>query len=100
MPRRPLVALSMTGLAVGLGRSTADHQRVPAPRGSYADGYRAGREGAFSGFDGGWAYGKPYIVTLRRGPPGITYRFARRWPVQPGVEYRACARTVCSRPAR
>ena len=77
-----------------------DRSHAGAPRGNYANGYRAGREDAFSGFDGGWAYGKPYIVTLRRGPPGVTYRFARRWPVELGREYRVCGATICSRPAR
>ena len=82
--------------AFTLGRASVHHRRPPATAGSFA----AGREAAFSGFDGGWAYGTPYIVTLRRGGPGITYRFARRWTMLPGVEYRICGRGICSRGGR
>jgi hypothetical protein len=78
-----------------LGRETADRPSSPPLRGSYA----AGREAAFEGFDGGWDYGAPYIVTLERGGPGITYRFARRWPMRSGVEYRICRREICTRGA-
>lgn len=84
------VVIAVAGGAFLLGRATA-------PPGSY----RAGREDAFSGFDGGWVIGDPYIVTLGHGGPGITYRFARRWPVLPGREYRICDQDIiCSRPAR
>ena len=61
--------------------------------------YQAGRDDAFSGFDGGWALGAPYAVTLKRGGNGITYAFARRWALEPGFDYRACGHAVCSRPA-
>ncbi|MDQ1512689.1 MAG: hypothetical protein QOC59_531, partial [Microbacteriaceae bacterium] len=66
---------------------------------SFGAGYRAGREAAFSGFDGGWSLGAPYIVTLRRGGSGITYIFARRTPMMPGVEYRLCGRGAVCRAA-
>jgi hypothetical protein len=75
-----VVAAGLVG-AFFMGRSTV-HRHTPPPRpGSYDAGYRAGREDAFSGFDGGWAFGVPYIVTLRKGPPGVTYQFARRVPL-------------------
>jgi hypothetical protein len=104
MGRRVLVALLVVAIATGAflaGRSSVDRpgkaaaasERLPAS-------YRAGREDAFSGFDGGWAYTTPYIVTLTRAGPGITYRFARRWPMLPDIEYRACGGGVCERPAR
>jgi hypothetical protein len=95
--RVALASIVMAGAFVGAffgGRASVDSN------GSAARAYLAGREDAFSGFDGGWSYGRPYIVTLRRGGPGITYRFARRWPMLPGLEYRACRRIVCSRSAR
>src|SRR4051812_15486178 len=95
---RLLLALVVVAVGAGcfaLGRSTA-HRRAarPAP-GSFAAGVRAGREAAFSGFDGGWAYGEPYIVTLRRGGQGITYSFDRRRPVLPGFDYRLCGKAIC-----
>jgi hypothetical protein len=37
---------------------------------------------------------------LGRGGRGITYRFARRWPIQPGVAYRACGHSLCRRAIR
>ena len=102
MTRRARVMLAVAILAVAaggivVGRATAPDRGAAAPRpGTFDAGYRAGREDAFSGFDGGWALGQPYIVTLRRGPPGVTYRFARRWFMAPGIAYRVCGRSVCS----
>ena len=96
--RALVFVLLVTGVGAGAyraGRASAD--RPPAVSGSFAAGYRAGREDAFSGFDGGWSYGTPYIVTLRRGGSGVTYRFARRWPMLPRRTYRTCGRGVCSR---
>jgi hypothetical protein len=102
MVRWLLVALVLAGVAVGaffLGRGSVDRAPAPAASGSFADGYRSGREDAFSGFDGGWAFDTPYIVTLRHAGGGITYRFARRWTMERGVEYRVCGHSVCtSRP--
>jgi hypothetical protein len=94
-----LLACVATG-AFFAGRGSVDRRTRPGRAGSFAAGYASGREDAFSGFDGGWAFGAPYIVTLRRGGPGITYRFARRWPMAPGVEYRVCGRAICRRKAR
>ena len=101
-----LIALAIAGAAVAFAAGRSTHSSSPATHavpiepGGYADGYHAGREAAFSGFDGGWAVGDPYIVVLRRGPSGITYKFARRWPLLPGREYRSCRQDViCSRPA-
>jgi hypothetical protein len=102
MRRWLLAALVVVGVAIGaffIGRGSVD--RTPAApvvgSGSFADGYRSGREAAFSGFDGGWSFDTPYIVTLKRAGSGITYRFERRWTMEPGVEYRACGHTVCTR---
>lgn len=87
------VALAIAGGAFLFGRATATQSTPPG-------GYYAGREDAFSGFDGGWVLGDPYIVTLRHGGPGVTYQFARRWPLLPGREYRICDQDIiCSRPA-
>jgi hypothetical protein len=98
-PRRGRLLVALAIVAVGVvgfvaGRGSVD--RHPEPRHS-ASGYAAGREAAFAGYDGGWSYDMPYIVTLRRGGPGVTYRFARRWPMRSGVAYRVCGRVVCER---
>ena len=98
MRRSALPLLALLVLAVGLGAFFAG--RGTAHDGDrYRAGYLAGREDAFGSFDGGWGYGEPYVVVLRRGSPEITYAVAERWPMRPGVEYRACGRAVCSRPA-
>ena len=75
----------------GGGSKGARTNHPPAVTGSYA----AGREAAFNGFDGGWSYGQPYIVVLKRGGPGVTYQFASRRPVVPGFDYQLCGKTVC-----
>ena len=98
--RALLVVLVIAGVGAGayhLGRASVEESRPRVSHGSFTDGYHAGRESAFSGFDGGWSYGEPYIVTLRRGGPGITYRFARRWPMLPGHTYRTCGPGICTR---
>jgi hypothetical protein len=90
-----LLVLAVGAAAFFAGRESADPAPAPARPGTYA----AGRAAAFTGFDGGWDYGAPYIVTLKRGGPGITYQFARRLPMRPGLEYRVCGDDVCSRAA-
>ena len=87
-----VVLVAVAAGAFAAGRGTA-HKRRVVVSGSYA----AGREAAFNGFDGGWSYDLPYIVVLKRGGPGITYRFASRRPMRPGVAYRRCGRTICTR---
>ena len=100
---RPLLALVVVAVGAGAffaGRASVDRKAPGPAHGSFASGLRAGREAAFSGFDGGWGYDEPYIVTLRRGGAGVTYRFASRRPLRPGVEYRMCGKAVCVRRAR
>jgi hypothetical protein len=92
-----LVAVGAGAFFAGRG-SVHRHAARPAP-GTFAAGERAGREAAFSGFDGGWSYGEPYIVVLRRGGSGVTYRFASRRPLLAGFEYRRCKDGVCARRA-
>lgn len=101
-----LIAVALVGAGVGFAAGRFTHPSSPAKTtvrtepGRYSDGYHAGREAAFQGFDGGWGLGEPYIVVLRRGPSGTTYRFAHRWAVLPGREYRSCPEDViCIRAA-
>jgi hypothetical protein len=87
----------IAALAVAVGAFFGGRASVDRPK-PHPGSYNAGYEDAFSGFDGGWVFGTPYIVTLRKGGSGITYRFARRWVMEPGVDYRACAgQVVCAR---
>lgn len=75
-----VLAVVLAG-AFGAGRLSAGGARHATAGDSYNAGYLAGREAAFAGYDGGWAYGAPYVITLRRGGPGITYRIASRMPL-------------------
>jgi hypothetical protein len=100
---RAFLALVVVAVGAGAffaGRASVDRKAAEPAHASFASGVRAGREAAFSGYDGGWGYREPYIVTLRRGGPGVTYRFDSRRLLLPGLEYRLCGKAVCVRRAR
>jgi hypothetical protein len=75
------LALIALAAAFAVGRMSVGGSKPPTAGASYKAGYLAGREAAFAGYDGGWAYGVPYVITLQRGGPGVTYRIASRKPV-------------------
>ena len=73
----------------GLGDGVADGRELQATlalrggarqraRAAYRDGYAAGANDVFGGFDGGWRLGTPYVVTLAPGTGASTYRIAAR----------------------
>jgi hypothetical protein len=64
-------------LAESSGSAPGDRTRV---RDAFNDGYRAGANGVFSGYDGGWSLGRPYVIVLARGANGVTYRITARTP--------------------
>jgi hypothetical protein len=73
------------GRAQGLQEGQAIAATAPLPPGprarakaAFVAGYRAGANAAFSGYDGGWSLGQPYVVVLTRGANGVTYRIAAR----------------------
>ncbi|MGZ4179137.1 MAG: hypothetical protein ACXVUL_00395 [Solirubrobacteraceae bacterium] len=70
--------------AFAVGRLSVGSPKAPTAGTAYHAGYLAGREAAFAGYDGGWAYGVPYVITLQRGGPGITYRIVTRKPLTAG----------------
>jgi hypothetical protein len=89
------------------GRAAQETRLLPpaarrAAGAAFADGYRAGADDVFAGYDGGWSYAVPYVITLARGPAGITYRFASRTPLRAGVDYRLCPNSfrLCEEPHR
>jgi hypothetical protein len=53
-------------------------QVPPGARAAFDDGYAAGANDVFAGYDGGWDFDRPYVITLKRGDNGITYRIASR----------------------
>jgi hypothetical protein len=45
---------------------------------AFSQGYAAGANDVFGGYDGGWPLDATYIITLAPGKNGITYRIASR----------------------
>ncbi len=92
------------GMAEGReeGRALQAGAEVPADalqpvRDAFTAGYAAGTEDVFTGYDGGWAIGRPYVVTLARAPSPVTYRIDSRTPMQSGIAYFLCpdGQTLC-----
>jgi hypothetical protein len=89
------------GRAAGLAEGRA--LGVPgASRDAFRSGYVAGANDAFSGYDGGWSFGQPYLVTLAHPDGPIGYRITSRVEMASHVDYYLCpdGRTVCQRPHR
>jgi hypothetical protein len=75
----------LAGRAEGLqeGQAVAATAGLPSgardrAKAAFDAGYRAGANAAFSGYDGGWSLGQPYVIVLARGANGVTYRIAAR----------------------
>jgi hypothetical protein len=89
------------GRALELGRTLPAGERQ-AVEAAFREGYAAGALDVFGGYDGGWALGAPYAVTLAPGKGGITYRIGNRVPMQPGIAYFLCpdGHGVCQAPRK
>ena len=57
---------------------------------AFDEGYAAGANDVFAGYDGGWAQSTPYVVTVRRTQGDIGYRIASRALYEDGVAYFPC----------
>jgi hypothetical protein len=92
MWRVVLVALLVV-TAAAIGRSTAPEndreagvregralQQPAQARDAFRAGYQAGANDVFGGYDGGWDYDRPYVITLKKGSDGVTYTIATRKP--------------------
>ena len=68
-----------------------------AVRDAFDEGYVAGANDAFAGYDGGWTMAVPYVVTLTGGSGQIVYRIDTRTPVAAHTNYYLCAggREIC-----
>ena len=85
------------------GRILQEGASVPptlrkAVRASFRDGYTAGANDAFAGYDGGWTMGQPYVVVLEPGQGQIAYRIKTRTPFEAGVNYYLCGHALCHHP--
>lgn len=96
------------GLRVGeaqgreLGRALQAGSELPASEkhvahAAFRSGYAAGANDVFAGYDGGWTFNAPWVITLQPGDSRIEYRIRDRTPVQPGIAYFLCpdGRTLC-----
>ena len=82
-------------LGVREGRALQEGAALPADarrpvKDAFDAGYVAGVNDVFSGYDGGWLTGVPYVITLVRGDAAVTYRIASRAEVRDGVRYALC----------
>jgi hypothetical protein len=77
------------------GRAIQEGAQLPATsrqpvHDAFNDGYAAGTNDAFAGYDGGWALSVPYVVSLEGGSGKIAYRISTRTVVEPNVNYYLC----------
>src|SRR3954447_3247809 len=87
------------------GRAEQEVHGLPAGtaaaiRRAFSDGYAAGANDAFAGYDGGWSVGVPYVVTIALAKGDVVYRIASRERIEPGVAYYLCPSRhgLCSKP--
>jgi hypothetical protein len=84
------------------GRALQAGSELPArarkvAHGAFRSGYAAGANDVFAGYDGGWTFSAPWIITLEHGDSGIDYRIRDRTPLERGIAYFLCpdGRTLC-----
>jgi hypothetical protein len=89
------------GRALELGASVPPGMRE-AVQAAFDNGYTAGTNDAFAGYDGGWILSAPYVITLGKGSGKITDRISSRTLLEPNVEYYLCAdrHSLCQQPRR
>jgi len=89
------------GRALQLTEALPEGTRDTA-RAAFDNGYTAGANDAFGGYDGGWYVSRPYLVTLVKGAGPITYDIGSRTLLHGGVDYYLCPHTytICQRPHR
>ena len=72
------------GLREGRAQGVQEGRALQIPAGgrrAFRAGYVAGANDVFGGFDGGWTFRSPYVITLGHGSGGVTYRIDSRRPV-------------------
>lgn len=84
------------GRALQAGSELPPHEQDVA-RDAFKSGYAAGANDVFAGYDGGWTFNAPWIITLEHGDSRIDYRIRDRTPIQPGIAYFLCpdGHTLC-----
>jgi hypothetical protein len=59
-------------------------------RDAFDSGYVAGANDVFAGYDGGWAIGAPYVVTIVEASGHIVYPIKTREAIEPNINYYLC----------
>lgn len=77
------------GRAIQEGAELPSNSRQPV-KDAFDAGYAAGANDAFAGYDGGWTFSVPYVVTVEEGTGQIVYRIDTRTPVEAHVNYYLC----------
>lgn len=87
------------------GRAIQEGAALPAgdrqaARDAFDDGYVAGADDVFAGYDGGWSLSTPYLINVTDGTGKIAYRIGTRTPMQPHVNYYLCpdGHSICQQP--
>lgn len=86
------------------GRALQEGQELPASsrrpvKDAFNAGYAAGADDAFAGYDGGWSYAAPYVVTVAPGHGKIVYRIKDRDRIEPRTNYYLChGNQLCHEP--
>lgn len=89
------------GRVLAEGTALPAGDRAPVTH-AFNDGYAAGANDVFAGYDGGWSLSMPYVVVVTQASGDITYRIESRVPIERGVTYYLCpdGHTLCQRPLR
>jgi hypothetical protein len=104
---RGYAAGTIAGHADGLreGRAIQLTQSLPADRqqavrDAFTDGYTAGANDVFDGYDGGWGLSTPYVVVLVPAGGAVTYRIESRVELREGTNYYLCpgSTKLCQEP--
>jgi hypothetical protein len=87
------------------GRALQEGTELPATtrrpvHDAFDAGYVAGANDAFAGYDGGWAIGEPYVITVVEATGHIIYRIKSREPIKANVNYYVCpdGHSLCQEP--
>jgi hypothetical protein len=89
------------GRAIQEGAALPASDRQPV-HDAFNDGYVAGADDVFAGYDGGWSLSTPYLIVVSGGTGKIAYRIASRTPLEPHVDYYLCpdGHSICQQPRR
>ena len=77
------------------GRALQEGKELPASsrrpvQDAFDDGYVAGAADVFAGYDGGWSFATPFVITVEPGRGRVVYRIKDRERIRPNTDYFLC----------